>query len=273
MLIFIFILVGLCVGSFANVIVYRLPIMIFSDKIHNPEDSGFTTATFNLAYPRSHCPDCHTTLNISELIPVFSWILLRGRCKHCNAKVSVMYPVIELIFGAMFGFTCAIASTSCEAAVICFMLSILLSLCLIDIKSMLLPDCLTQLLVWSGLFINSTTFGLIELQSSLYGAIYGYLLLFIPGFVYKKIKKNDGIGQGDYKLLAGLGAWFGFESTGFIVLLASLFCLSLYIPLINPHSAREKPFGPSLILAALACQILDLPKLFQPEAIFNLINM
>ena len=215
--------IGLCVGSFLNVVVYRLPVMLNRDwtqfaKEHLAElDEAATTPepesteTFNLAVPRSRCPSCNTLISAWQNIPVISWILLRGRCKNCASPISARYPLVELLTGCMsigvigtFGFT--------TLGLGCLLFTwVLIAATFIDFDTQLLPDQLTLPLVWLGLLINLNGNGIVTLQAAVIGAVAGYLFLWSTFWAFKLIRGKEGMGYGDFKLYAALGALMGWQ--------------------------------------------------------------
>ena len=247
---------GLVMGSFFNVVIARLPKMMefqfrkqCSEYLNLPFDTS--EKTFNLAVPRSHCPHCKKALKILQNIPLFSFFWLKGSCAFCHQSISWQYPIVEFLTALLF---CAVVGhygltiTSVYALVFT---SILIILAFVDLKTLLLPDELTLSLLWLGLYINvQHTFT--SLQDAVIGALVGYLFLWCVAFAFKKIRHKDGLGHGDFKMLAALGAWFGLE-TMLIVLLLSV-CISLVTSLallaIRKISTQQLiPFGPFLAIA------------------------
>lgn len=249
-------LVGLLFGSFFNVVIYRLPKMmeaswkyecevLLSDESDSEE---VTPPQFNLAVPNSHCPSCNAPVKAWQNIPVLSYVLLRGRCASCKAPIGVRYPLVEFITALltifpllMFGFT------SYAFAAILFSW-ILLILTVIDIDHQLLPDQLTLPLIWLGLLFNSIT-GSIPLQDAVWGAVAGYLSLWSVFWVFKLLTGKEGMGYGDFKLLAALGAWLGWQFLPLIILLSSVVGAvfgGAVLMLKRSDSSTPMPFGPYL---------------------------
>lgn len=236
-------LLGLCVGSLLNVVVYRLPRMI----LH----SG--TNDFNLWLPASHCPHCKTPLCWYEKIPLLSWLLLQARCRHCQAAISWRYPLTELgcaLISLLLAIMIPAGGVLLAALILCW---ILLALALIDREHQLLPDELTLLLLWLGLIFHlCQVLTQSSLSQAVLGAICGYLSLRLLAESYRLICGKDALGLGDAKLLAALGAWLGWQSLPLILLLASgsgiiWLCAAR---IICQRSLREPfPFGPCLALA------------------------
>jgi leader peptidase (prepilin peptidase)/N-methyltransferase len=260
-------LLGLVVGSFLNVVIYRLPIMMEREWIsqcaelaegediisNNSAPANNTTdqSTFNLSTPRSRCPHCGHTITTLENIPVVSFLMLRGKCSDCGAKISARYPVIESVTALLsiviawhFGF-------SWPALAGLFFTWALIALTMIDFDHQLLPDSITLPFLWLGLglslwnvFINSHT--------AVVGAIAGYLSLWTVYWLFKLITGKEGMGYGDFKLLAMLGAWMGWKMLPVIILLSSAVGAIVGITLIfafGRDKAAHIPFGPYLAAA------------------------
>lgn len=258
-------LLGLLVGSFLNVVILRLPMMMEADwkaqckeflncsctEANTTQSSHSTSKQFNLVFPASHCPKCHSPLRAWHNIPVISFLLLKGRCHHCGDKISWRYPVVEsltALFSALlawhFGF-----GWQCAAALI--LVWVLIALSVIDFDHQLLPDDLTLPLLWLGLLLNYV--GLFtDLHSAVLGAAFGYGSLWSVYWLFKLVTGKEGMGYGDFKLLAVLGAWFGWQLIPLIIILSSLVGALVGITLII-SLGRDKnipiPFGPYLAAA------------------------
>ena len=253
-------LLGLLVGSFINVIVCRLPIMLERAWQSSELPNELPTEAFNLAVPRSHCPSCAQQLSASENVPVVSFLFLRGRCRHCKSRISARYPLVEIaasvasILVAMtFGFT---ASTLAFLAFAWF----LLALSLIDLDHHLLPDDLTLPLLWLGLLVSAFNLGLpgVSLFDAVIGAAAGYMTLWSLFWAFLLVTGKEGLGYGDFKLLAALGAWLGWQAILPVLLLASLAGAAIGLILIV-FGGRERsaplPFGPFLAAAGFVMLI------------------
>ena len=253
-------LLGLLVGSFINVIVCRLPIMLERAWQSSELPNELPTEAFNLAVPRSHCPSCAQQLSASENVPVVSFLFLRGRCRHCKSRISARYPLVEIaasvasILVAMtFGFT---ASTLAFLAFAWF----LLALSLIDLDHHLLPDDLTLPLLWLGLLVSAFNLGLpgVSLFDAVIGAAAGYITLWSLFWAFLLVTSKEGLGYGDFKLLAALGAWLGWQAILPVLLLASLAGAVIGLILIV-FGGRERsaplPFGPFLAAAGFVMLI------------------
>ena len=248
---------GLVVGSFLNVVIYRLPKMMEAQWQRDyAEFSGETPEEpekLSLAFPGSRCPHCDAEIKPTQNIPVLSYLALGGKCAACKAPISVRYPVVEaltallwVLCGLQFGVSNALAGAMLLTAV-------LVVLTAIDLDHQLLPDSLTLPLVWIGLLLNiGNTF--VSLESAVLGAVFGYLCLWSVFWLFKIVTGKEGMGHGDFKLLAALGAWFGLAALPTIVLLSSVVGAVLGVVLIvTGKQDRETPmpFGPFLAGAGL----------------------
>lgn len=249
---------GLIVGSFLNVVIHRLPIMMEREwrkecaesfpeaKLENP------TGTYNLSVPRSTCPKCETQIRAIDNIPVISWLKLGGKCHKCSNKISVRYPLVELLTGVMCLLVALQFSFSYFAVALLFFTFVLIAATFIDLDTMLLPDQLTLPLVWAG--ISLALFGIspVSLQDSVIGAMAGYLCLWSVYWAFKLLTGKEGMGYGDFKLLAALGAWLGWQYLPMIILLSSLVGLVfgiIQLRLQKKGIDKAFPFGPYLAIA------------------------
>ena len=248
-------LVGLCVGSFLNVVIHRLPKMLERDwKVQCAElnDEVIPDApVYNLVVPRSACPACGRRITALENIPVVSWLVLRGQCKSCKARISIRYPIVEILGGVLAVAAIVAFGASAKGAAACLLLWTLLALTMIDADTQLLPDDLTLPLVWAGLIFN--LWGLFTpLPSAVIGAIAGYLTLWTLYWLFKLVRGKEGMGYGDFKLLAALGAWLGWKMLPLIVLLSSVAGAAIGLALIAFKGRNHDvpiPFGPFLAFA------------------------
>ncbi|TMH17992.1 MAG: prepilin peptidase, partial [Betaproteobacteria bacterium] len=249
--------VGLCIGSFLNVVIHRLPRMLEQGwRTQCAELAGETAqppARYNLLVPRSQCPACGHRIGALENIPVVSYLFLRGHCLACKAPISARYPFVELITAALtvaailrFGATPA----GIGASVFLWML---VALTFIDFDTQLLPDNLTLPLLWAGLFANLVgAVPSVTLRDAVIGAIAGYLLLWLIYWAFKLIRGKEGMGYGDFKLLAALGAWLGWQMLPLIVLLSSVVGAAIGISLVAFKGRDHQiplAFGPYLAIA------------------------
>jgi leader peptidase (prepilin peptidase) / N-methyltransferase len=244
---------GLCVGSFLNVVIHRLPRMLeqqwrrdSAELLEVPlPDAG---EPLSLARPRSRCPQCGHVIRWYENIPVVSWIVLRGRCSACKTPISWRYPGVELLTAALFAGVAWKVGPQPVALAWCAVMATLVALTFIDWDTTLLPDQLTQPLLWGGL-IAAALGWTIPLSTALWGAVAGYLALWSVYWLFKLTTGKEGMGFGDFKLLAALGAWLGWSTLLPIALIASVIGAVVGIGMKMVSSLREGryvPFGPFL---------------------------
>ncbi len=250
-------ILGLMVGSFLNVVIHRLPLMMEREWRSEcamlldqslPEQSQ---EAFNLMTPRSRCPNCNHLISAFENIPILSYVGLRGRCSGCQAHISIRYPLIELISGVAaiavaihFGFSiaavCALAFSWA-----------LISLAAIDFDTQLLPDSITLSMLWAGIVVNYFNV-FVTLEEAVLGAVLGYLSLWAVFWMFKLATGKDGMGYGDFKLLALLGAWLGWKILPIVIVLSSIVgaCVGIGLMLFLSHDkSKPIPFGPYLAIA------------------------
>ena len=259
---------GLVVGSFLNVVIHRTPKIL--RRQWEQECAEFLgedlpeTQPYSLAFPGSHCPSCNAEIKPMQNIPVISYLFLRGRCANCSVSIPIRYPLIELLT-AVIWILCGLAfGVSNALAAAMLLTAVLISLTAIDLDHQLLPDSLTLPLLWIGLLINiDATF--VSLESAVLGAVFGYLCLWSVYWLFKIITGKEGMGYGDFKLLAALGAWFGLSALPTIVLLSSLVGAVIGIALIvmrRQDRETPMPFGPFLAGAGLI-------HLFYPDVLMS----
>ncbi|WP_090317660.1 A24 family peptidase [Duganella sp. CF517] len=250
-------LFGLLIGSFLNVVIHRLPKMMQRESDNycaveagKPE---VHIERYNLMVPRSACPHCHHQITAMENIPVVSYLVLRGKCSNCKAPISPRYPAIELLTGVLSALVVWKLGTGWQGLGGLFFLYFLVALTFIDADTQLLPDDLTYPLIWAGLLINiNGTY--VSLHDAVVGAAAGYLALWTIYWVYKLVRHREGMGYGDFKLLAALGAWMGWATLPAIVLMASLVGAVTGIALMVANRRGfdyQIPFGPYLAAAGL----------------------
>jgi leader peptidase (prepilin peptidase)/N-methyltransferase len=249
-------LLGLIVGSFLNVLIHRLPIMLDRDWTTQsramlglpPEPKG---PAYNLLLPHSECPRCTHKIRAWENIPVISYLMLRGKCAECRAKISLRYPLVELATGILSAFVVYHFGLSWQAGAFLLLTWGLLAMSLIDADHQLLPDVLVLPLLWLGLIVNGQ--GLFtSLYAALWGAVAGYLSLWLVYWAFKLITGKEGMGYGDFKLLAMLGAWGGWQILPLTILLSSLVGAVLGVVMLKMRNAQTStpiPFGPYLAIA------------------------
>lgn len=248
--------ISLMIGSFLNVVIYRLPLMMENAEKAEAREALALAAEpakpFNLATPSSTCPHCHTPIRFWQNIPVLSFLFLRGRCAYCKTAISWRYPAIELL--TLLAAIVVVMQTSSLLQTIPLLLLtyVFIALMMIDYDHYLLPDQLTLPLLWAGLLLNSQGV-LVSLQAALWGAVCGYLSLWSVFWLFKLITGKEGMGYGDFKLLAVCGAWFGALSLPNTILLSSVVGAVwgvLLIVAFKREQQKPMPFGPFLILAA-----------------------
>jgi len=268
---------GLCVGSFLNVVIHRLPRMMerewraqcaeLAQGTADPEAPAASAgsapagvppeneaaAHFDLIVPRSACPSCGHRITALENVPVVSWLVLRGKCSACGVRINARYPLVELAGGLVAGYAAWRFGFSLAALGAMLYCWTLIALAAIDLDTQLLPDDLTLLLVWSGLAFNlGGTFA--PLSSAVIGAISGYLFLWSVYWAFKFATGKEGMGYGDFKLLAAIGAWLGWQALPLVVLVSSIVGAAVGVSLmvIARHGRnRPLPFGPYLAAAGL----------------------
>jgi leader peptidase (prepilin peptidase)/N-methyltransferase len=245
------------IGSFLNVVVHRLPIMrqreidnYIADKEGKPLPFP---ERYNLMVPRSACPHCGHQITALENIPIVSWLALRGKCSKCKAPISARYPIVEAVSGVLSGLLVWHFGSGWTGLATLAFTYLLLSMTLIDVDHKELPDDLTYPLLWLGLLINLNG-NFVPLRDAVLGAVAGYLFLWIVARAYEAVRGQIGMGEGDFKLLAGLGAWFGWKMLPTIIVLSSFVgaAIGITMILIGRHKKGEHiPFGPYLAGAGM----------------------
>lgn len=250
-------IIGAFIGSFLNVVIHRIPVMLERQwksecqELLSPETGTPALSKYNLSVPRSHCPACNHQVKAIENIPIISYLFLKGKCSSCGIKISPQYPLVELLTAIFttvvvwkFGF-------SIQALGGVIFTWFLIALSGIDIKTQLLPDDLTFPFLWLGIIFNLFS-AYTDLTSSVLGAIFGYLALWSVFHLFKLITGKEGMGYGDFKLLAALGAWLGWQSLPLIILLSSAVGAVIGIFMIVSklqERSQPIPFGPYLAVA------------------------
>ncbi|MBM7061509.1 prepilin peptidase [Pseudomonas sp. UL073] len=249
-------ILGLLVGSFLNVLVHRLPKMMFrawkvqaTEVLELPPEQS--TEVFNLVLPNSRCPNCGHEIRPWENIPLLSYLALRGKCSACKTHISLRYPLVELTCGLLSAYVAWHFGFTWQAGAVLLLTWGLLAMSLIDADHQLLPDALVLPLLWLGLILNN--FGLFaSLSDALWGAVAGYLSLWSVYWLFKLLTGKEGMGYGDFKLLAMLGAWGGWQVLPLTILLSSLVGAVLGLILLrlrNAETSTPIPFGPYLAIA------------------------
>lgn len=259
-LILVCVLFGLLVGSFLNVVIHRIPKMMEAtwrqearELLDQPAPKGAEEPPiFNLVTPGSHCPHCNHRIRWYENVPVVSWALLKGRCSGCKAAISKRYPIIELLTALVAGLCAWRFGYDPWLIFMLYGSFTLLALAVIDLDTTLLPDDLTYPLLWAGLLASVLGISPVALPDAVIGAMAGYLALWSLYWVFKLLTGKEGMGYGDFKLLAALGAWLGWQYLPVVVLLSSVVGLVFAVSMMASGSVKRDqgiPFGPYLAIA------------------------
>ncbi len=259
-LIFLALILGLLVGSFLNVVIYRVPEGLnrswklqAKQMLDLPLEQG-EGERFNILMPPSHCPSCKTAIKPWQNIPILSYVLLKGQCKHCQTAISLRYPLVELLTGLVFA-VCAwkFGATWTALATMVFSAD-LIAMIFIDADTQLLPDQLTLPLMWGGIvfhlaaYLLQADWGITTLVDSLLGAIVGYMSLWSIFQLFKLVTGKEGMGYGDFKLLAALGAWLGISVLPIIIIMSALVGL-VFALIMKVAKNQPMPFGPYLAIS------------------------
>lgn len=250
---------SLIIGSFLNAAIYRIPVMmqrewhqecreLLGDKCEKTTEQP---ETFNLMVPRSTCPNCGHMITALENIPVISYLFLKGKCSSCKTSISAQYPLIEIFTAFISVFVAWKLGFSWQALAAIFFTWVMITLSIIDAKTMLLPDNLTLPLMWLGILVNYQHL-FVDLQSSVLGAMMGYLSLWSVFHVFRLVTGKEGMGYGDFKILAAIGAWGGWQILPFTLFTASLFGAIfgiVWMIIKQDRNANMIPFGPWLAAA------------------------
>jgi general secretion pathway protein O len=241
---------GAILGSFLGVVAERIPPLVMEE-----EGAG------NLLFPASHCPECRHALSAWDNIPIISWCALRGRCRHCHSAIPLRLLLVEVCSALFFAASAALAPSFTALIALWLMWSLLLPLVVIDARHMLLPDCLTQPLLWTGLMFHAL-FLTLPLTDAIYGAVAGYLSLWLVYWAFRLLTGREGLGYGDFKLLAALGAWCGWQALPSIVLIAALGGIIMHC-LLKPFENKNNliSFGPYIAFSGLVVFIAQIPHL------------
>ena len=267
---------GLLVGSFLNVVIHRLPKMMerqwaaeCAELQGKPAEPG-ATQRYNLMVPRSACPHCGHQIRWFENIPVLSYLALRGRCRQCGAGIGLRYPLVELATGALFAWVGWSAGLNLPGLAWCGFAAAVIALACIDWDTTLLPDDITLPLLWAGVVAAALGFTPTPLADAVWGAVAGYLSLWLIYWAFKLLTGKEGMGYGDFKLFAAFGAWFGWQALVPIILMASVIGAAIGIGIKLLGRLREGgyvPFGPFLALGGLTAMV------FGPSAILAAVGL
>lgn len=247
---------GFCIGSFLNVVVFRVPVMLQRSweneaKMFLGLDGGDKSTRFNLLTPGSSCPQCSSSIKPWHNIPVISYFLLKGRCANCHASISARYPIVELVTGILSVLVVMQFGISWQCVAMLLLTYMCIALAGIDYDTQLLPDNMVLPLLWLGLLVNSQ--GLfVGLHDAVFGAAAGYLVLWSIFWLFKLVTGKEGMGYGDFKLMAAFGAWFGWAVLPNIILLSSVTGAVLGVLMMSfgkIQSGKPIAFGPFIILA------------------------
>ncbi|WON76406.1 A24 family peptidase [Serratia sp. UGAL515B_01] len=256
---------GAIVGSFLNVVIYRLPVMLETRwqreaLLQLAQPLPENTPRFNLLLPHSCCPRCQQPIVARDNVPLLSFLWLKGKARCCGARISWRYPLVELATASLFMLAAAVLPLGMPLMGVWIFLSFLLVLAVIDLRTQLLPDALTLPLLWIGLFFNLQGH-FVDLEEATVGAMAGYLCLWALFWLFKLATEKDALGYGDFKLLAALGAWLGWQALPQVVLLAaSCGLVFTLVQRVVTRKSFDQPlaFGPWLALGGVACMLMSL---------------
>ena len=254
-------ILSLLIGSFLNVVILRMPIMMFrgwkeecqgmEEELPDHPAIKDLSKTYNLVTPASHCPSCSAPVKPWMNIPVISWIFLRGKCASCGTRIGLRYPLVEIVTAVMSGLLLLKFEWGWPLLAMLVFTWLLITMSVIDIDHKILPDTLTLGLLWLGLLLNTQSM-FTDLQSAVLGAALGYGVLWGFFWIFKLLTGKDGMGYGDFKLLAALGAWFGFQSLLTIIIMSSVVGAVVGIAGVIALGRDRQvpiPFGPYLAMA------------------------
>ena len=261
---------GLLVGSFLNVVIYRVPEGLnrnwklqAKQVLNMPLEQG-EGERFNILMPPSHCPSCKTAIKPWQNIPILSYVLLKGQCKHCHTAISLRYPLVELLTGLVFAICAWKFGVTWTALAAMVFSAYLIAMIFIDADTQLLPDQLTLPLMWGGVvfhlaaYLLQADWGITTLVDSLLGAIVGYLSLWSIFQLFKLVTGKEGMGYGDFKLLAALGAWLGIGVLPIIIIMSALVGL-IFAIIMKVAKNQPMPFGPYLAISGWLVLIFNQP--------------
>jgi prepilin signal peptidase PulO-like enzyme (type II secretory pathway) len=243
MQLFFFIILGAIIGSFCNVVIYRMPLILHGEKL-------------SLSWPSSHCPHCKQPIKFRHNIPLFGWLLLGGRCAGCGKTISWRYPLVEVMLALLYGLIIWRQGVTPQSLFDLLAVTLLLPLLFIDLDTMLLPDRLTLPLLVLALLFAASGYGGVELRLAAIAAVIGFGLPWLLSLLFRALRGHEGMGMGDMKLLAALGAWLGPLALLDIFALSALLALAVAIILLRVKVGQAFPFGPYPIVAAVGWMLL-----------------
>ncbi|WP_059217837.1 prepilin peptidase [Escherichia albertii] len=255
---FLLLIIGLCVGSFLNVVIYRIPLSLINPPY----------GIFNIAWPPSHCTNCNNKILKRDNIPVVSWVLLKGKCRFCGSVISSRYPIIEFTTGVIFSILGSYLLFNFDINIFfvtLFFFSVLLCLAIIDIDHLLLPDCLVFTLLWTGMLVSAFELSTISLKDAVIGVCGTWISLSTIVQLFTLIRKKEGLGGGDIKLISALAAWIGWYQIPLLLVFSSIIGGIMFITMkrkiVNNHGIHLKytyviPFGPAIALSVFFIYLL-----------------
>ena len=263
-------ILGLLVGSFLNVVIYRVPEGLnrnwklqAKQMLDLPLEQG-EGERFNILMPPSHCPSCKAAIKPWQNIPILSYVLLKGQCKHCHAAISLRYPLVELLTGLVFAVCAWKFGVTWTALAAMVFSAYLIAMIFIDADTQLLPDQLTLPLMWGGIvfhlaaYLLQADWGITNLVDSLLGAIVGYMSLWSIFQLFKLVTGKEGMGYGDFKLLAALGAWLGISVLPIIIIMSAVVGL-IFALIMKVAKNQPMPFGPYLAISGWIVLVFSQP--------------
>ncbi|HHZ68701.1 MAG TPA: prepilin peptidase [Methylococcaceae bacterium] len=263
----LFFLLSLLIGSFLNVVIYRLPEMIFIDWRQQAREfldlESQKEKSISLCMPRSHCRQCLKTIRFWENIPVLSWLLLKGKCSHCKIEISIRYPLIEILTAGLSVLIGGLYGLTVEGLLMLIITYYLIVIALIDFDHQIIPDCLVLPLLW--IILIATSLGYLNTPSdAILGAVAGYLSLWSVYWVYKICRNQEGLGHGDFKLMAVFGALLGAPMLVSMITISAILGLLIALPMLLKKADFQEaiPFGPAIILSGWVHLLASGPFIF-----------
>ena len=246
---------GLIIGSFLNVVIWRYPIMLRQQMAEFHGEMPSAQSKISLALPRSHCPHCQQTIRVRDNIPLLSWLMLKGRCRDCQAKISKRYPLVELLTALAFLLASLVWPESGWALAVMILSAWLIAASVIDLDNQWLPDVFTQGVLWTGLIAAWAQQSPLTLQDAVTGVLVGFITFYSLRWIAGIVLRKEALGMGDVLLFAALGSWVGPLSLPNVALIAS--CCGLIYAVITKRGSTTLPFGPCLSLGGIATLYLQ----------------